>query len=95
MTERLALMVAAKVRDLLRPVMPMATIAGKRGKIKPVVFIQNIEGTRTVYYAVPEGTKLPQIPSELHGISIKSKAWEGPAPEDVQKLALKAFGAKK
>jgi hypothetical protein len=93
--ERLALLAAKSIRDKLIPVMPIITVAGKRGKVKPVCFVQLSEGIRTVLFAVPEGTQLPEIPTELYGIEIRQKAWEGPAPRDVQNLALKAFGGKK
>lgn len=92
--EQLAIMAAKAIRDKLIPVMPIMTIAGKRGKVKPVVFVQYIEGTRTVLFAVPEGTKLPSMPAALYEIPIKQKDWEGPAPKDVQKMAMKAFGKK-
>ncbi|MBX2989465.1 MAG: hypothetical protein KF802_16370 [Bdellovibrionaceae bacterium] len=94
-SERLAIMAATKVRDLLRPVMPVVNIQGKQGKIKPVVFIQYSEGQRTVLWAVPEGTKVPEIPEELYKIPIKQKTWEGPAPQDIQKLGMQLFGVKK
>jgi len=95
MTERLAIMAATAIRDKLQPIMPVATIAGKRGKIKPVVFVRFEDGKRHVLFAVPEGTNLPEIPKELYGIEIKQKDWEGPAPKDVQAMALKVFGGKK
>ncbi len=96
MTERLALMAAKQIRDLLAPSMPMVTVKGKRGKMKPVVFVQCLDGiTRTVQWAFPEGMKPPSIPNELYGIEIKRKQFEGPAPKDIQKLGMKLFGAKK
>lgn len=95
MSERLALMVATKVRDMLRPSMPLVTSRGRKGKLKPVSFCQRqLDGEYIVYWAVPEGTKLPNIPTVLYNIQIKQKKWEGPAPDDIQKLAMKAFGKK-
>ena len=95
-SERLAIMAAIKIRDLLRPNMPIITLSnGRRGQIKPTVFIQYSEGQRTVLWAVPEGTKLPKTPDELYHIPIKRKDWEGPAPQEIQKLGMRLFGAKK
>lgn len=88
--------VAIKIRDMLLPACPTVMKANKPHKILPVCFIHNMDPRKPeVHYALPPTSKKIDIPSEMDGIKIVNKSWEGPAPKGIQDMALKVFGARK
>lgn len=87
---------AIKLRDILIPACPTVSHKGKPHKVLPVCFISNEDPNQpVVIYSLPPQSKDIGIPRFIDDIPIQSKAWEGPAPKDIQKLAMKAFAARK
>lgn len=88
---------AILVRNKLIPACPVIKHRGKIQKVLPVVVIHQPDPLTDpiIQYALPEGSKEVKIPEQVLGFKVVAKLWEGPAPKDIQKLALRLFGAKK